>query len=121
MIHVAAGISEDSDYTSDVGYPIQHSVAQHQLSANVHHANTPAFQFGANASHQLASGQYQVQNIYDSADPLAIQSSSIQSARKLPLPQVQTFRQSNDDASFSSHQLITQAPRKLPMVSMNGG
>ncbi|CAN8029533.1 unnamed protein product [Ixodes persulcatus] len=38
----AAGISEDSDYTSDVGYP-----------ASAHHPNSSASQFGAQ---QLARG-----------------------------------------------------------------
>ncbi|EEC11201.1 hypothetical protein IscW_ISCW008944 [Ixodes scapularis] len=40
--HFAAGISEDSDYTSDVGYP-----------ASAHHPNSSASQFGAQ---QLARG-----------------------------------------------------------------
>ncbi|KAH8041357.1 hypothetical protein HPB51_014638 [Rhipicephalus microplus] len=43
-----AGVSEDSDYTSDVGYPVsaQQSQQQHP-SASMHHANSSASQYGA--------------------------------------------------------------------------
>lgn len=119
MFIILAGLSEDSDYTSDVGYPIQHSVAHHQLSTNVHHANSPAFQFGANAPHQLASGQYDVQVASDIADPFAFQSSSNQLTRKLP--QVQPYPQFGEDIAFTAPQFKPQTPRKLPMVVTNDG
>ncbi|XP_075749503.1 protein unc-13 homolog B isoform X7 [Rhipicephalus microplus] len=43
-----SGVSEDSDYTSDVGYPAsaQQSQQQHP-SASMHHANSSASQYGA--------------------------------------------------------------------------
>lgn len=124
-----AGLSEDSDYTSDVGYPIlqQQVIGQphHQqlLYTNVHHANSPAFQFGASGSiqHQTASdGQYIVnpvvqvgsENTIHIVNPVVQVGSenTIQNDPYSSLMSGETFQ------SSTTSNIPNSSPRKLPQI-----
>lgn len=53
MFSFSAGVSEDSDYTSDVSYPtVQHP------SASVHHPNSSASQYGGAAEISRRASEY---------------------------------------------------------------
>ncbi|RWS16439.1 protein unc-13 A-like protein [Dinothrombium tinctorium] len=129
-----SGLSEDSDYTSDVSYPIQ----QHP-NATSHHANSSASQFGgisyltqktnkynfefkempemmmkkaSSVDHQL-SGVDQT-GYFDQNYPQP--SRSIVGGRRLPQPKIQR-QLSEDNEPLSYNSRPSNRPRKLPDIS----
>ena len=111
----AAGLSEDSDYTSEVSFPNQ----QHPYAQSYHHANSSSSQFESTAR-QLkplvvnTSDQCNQQHAANNANYQELQNETQRPKRELPFGGSTDLR----NIKLANQYQIANGSQKLPMANL---